>query len=215
MYRLYKVTGSYNIITPGRMYEFKSLTKVVADRLANNPRVVKVTKVIRPKGQSEIGIFPNKKFKWNQDNFGPIYIPQKGNTIVLNKEVLPLYKRIIEVYENNTITLDRNRIQINGKDVTQYTFKQNYYWGMGDNRHNSEDSRNWGYIPEDHIVGKVVFIWFSWDKHAKDIMNKIRWDRLFTTVEGDTPPRSYFIYFILLVIGYIVFIRYKKKVSEN
>lgn len=211
MYTLYKVTGAYTVLSPGRMYKFTSLTEEVATRLKNNPRVLQLTKIVIPKGQEEKGIFPNDKFKWNRDNFGPIYIPEKGKTIPLNKKVLPLYRRIIEVYENNDLKIQGDKILINGTVVTHYTFKQNYYWGMGDNRHNSEDCRNWGYIPEDHIVGKVVFVWFSWDKHAKGIMNKIRWNRLFTTVHGEDIPRSYFPYFICVLIAYIVFLQYRKK----
>lgn len=116
---------------------------------------------------------------WTVDNYGPIYIPKAGATTALNLENLPLYQRIIGVYEQNKLEVKDNKIFINGVESNSYTFKMDYYWAMGDNRHNSEDSRSWGYVPEDHIVGKPLFIWFS-TKNGK-IANGINWDRLFTT----------------------------------
>ena len=99
-------------------------------------------------------------------------------TIKLDSLTLPVYRRVIEAYENNKLELKGNDILINGKVATSYTFKQNYYWMMGDNRHNSEDSRFWGFVPEDHIVGKALFIWMSTDS-AGSFFNSIRWSRLF------------------------------------
>ena len=107
-------------------------------------------------------------------------------------ESLPFYSRIITEYEHNKLELKGSDIYINGAKTKSYTFKQNYYWMMGDNRHNSEDSRYWGYVPEDHIVGKPIFIWMSWNSNGVGIMNKIRWNRLFTTVSGEGQPQSYF-----------------------
>ncbi len=125
-------------------------------------------------------VFPmNEESKyWTVDNFGPIYIPKAGETVKLTKESLPYYQRIINVYEDNDFKVEGGKIFINGEVKDEYTFKQNYYWAMGDNRHNSEDSRVWGYVPEDHIVGKPLFIWFS----TKDgsIGNGINWRRIFT-----------------------------------
>ena len=125
-------------------------------------------------------LFPHdpKNFPdWSVDDFGPIWIPKAGSTTNLNMQNIALYKRIIDVYENNDLKIKGNEIFINGNKATSYTFKQNYYWAMGDNRHNSEDSRAWGYVPHDHIVGKPLFIWFS----TKDgsIGNGIRWNRIF------------------------------------
>ena len=159
--------------------------------------------------------FPNKiPFDWNQDNFGPIQIPASGKTIDINLSNLPLYKKIIVDYENNSLKTIGSEIFINDKKVNQYTFLQDYFWMMGDNRHRSEDSRFWGFVPEDHIVGKPVFIWFSISGINDGITNwKIRWDRVFTTVGGEGKRISYFPYFLISVIiwqGY-VFIRKRKE----
>ena len=119
-------------------------------------------------------------------------------------ETLPFYSRIITEYEKNKLEIKGSDIYINGKRTKSYTFQQNYYWMMGDNRHNSEDSRFWGYVPGDHIVGKPIFIWMSWDSNGEGIMNKIRWNRLFTTVSGEGQPESYFKYFLGLLALYFV-----------
>jgi signal peptidase I len=113
--------------------------------------------------------------KWSADNFGPLIIPQKGMKISLNADNLIRYSRCIAAYEGNTIEYSNNSILINGKPETDYTFKLNYYWMMGDNRHNSLDSRYWGFVPEDHIVGEASMIWFSWDKGP-------RWKRFFNII---------------------------------
>jgi signal peptidase I len=123
----------------------------------------------------------NDSYDWNIDNFGPLTIPKKGTSVNLNKENIDLYKRIIEVYEKNSLEIKEDGIYINGTLANTYTFNMNYYFMMGDNRHNSLDSRYWGFVPEDHIVGKALFIWMSWDKNGKGI-NKIRWNRLFNAI---------------------------------
>ncbi|MEP7323652.1 MAG: signal peptidase I [Saprospiraceae bacterium] len=116
---------------------------------------------------------------WTVDNYGPIYIPKAGTTTPLNLENISLYTRVISVYERNNLEIKNGKIFINGTEANSYTFKMDYYWAMGDNRHNSEDSRSWGFVPEDHVVGKPLFIWFS-TKNGK-IGNGINWDRLFTS----------------------------------
>jgi signal peptidase I len=120
---------------------------------------------------------------WSVDNYGPIYIPKAGSTVELTSRSLPFYRRIIDVYENNDLEVKSDGIYINGVRSESYTFKQDYYWAMGDNRHNSEDSRAWGYVPHDHIVGKPLFIWFSTKEGS--IGNGINWNRLFKGASTD------------------------------
>ena len=169
---------------------------------------------ITSKKLSNETFFPNKiPFDWNEDNFGPILIPKKGIKIALNRSNLPLYKKIIEEYEMNDLKISPNSININGKKVEEYTFKKNYYWMMGDNRHRSEDSRFWGFVPDDHIVGKPVFIWLSIKGINDGIKNwSIRWNRVFTTVSGPGERRSYLGYFIGLIIIFqcVTFLRKRK-----
>ena len=131
------------------------------------------------------GLYPlNKLTGWTIDNYGPVWIPKKGETIELNLDNLPLYERPITHYENNTLAVKNGKIYINGQETTRYTFKMDYYWMMGDNRHNSADSRFWGFVPEDHIVGKPVFVWLSLDQDRGWFDGKIRWNRLFRNVSS-------------------------------
>jgi len=129
--------------------------------------------------RKEIGsetIYPySPLFDWTIDNFGPLYIPKKGATIQLDAKNIALYQRLIHVYENNTWEEREGKVYINGQQATTYTFKMNYYWMMGDNRHRSQDSRFWGFVPEDHVVGEAWLIWMSYDKG-------IRWNRLFKSI---------------------------------
>ena len=131
------------------------------------------------------GLYPlNKLTGWTVDNYGPIWIPKKGETIELSLDNLPLYERPIHAYEGNALEVKDGKIFINGEETTHYTFKMDYYWMMGDNRHNSADSRFWGFVPEDHIVGKPIFIWLSLDQARGWFDGKIRWNRLFKFVDS-------------------------------
>jgi signal peptidase I len=196
-----------NNISIREVYDFQTnanLTFAAAEKLRENKAAIdSVVQVIFPKYKQMSDMFPVRTNNWSLDNFGPIYIPQQGKTVQLTARSLPFYKRIITEYEHNDLKVSGNEIRINGQIVNSYTFRQNYYWMMGDNRHNSEDSRYWGYVPEDHVVGKPVFIWMSLDpqKHG---LEKIRWDRMFTTVSGDGEPVSYFKFFLIALGLYIV-----------
>lgn len=200
----------------GQQFTSAGMTDDAAEKFKNHPSVTSLDRNIRT--TKDPSIFPNnKKVDWNRDNFGPIYIPEEGNTVKMDLKSFSLYRRIIEVYEgsemgiDNKLSVNGNQVLLNGKPIDTYTFKQNYYWMMGDNRHNSEDSRYWGYVPETHIVGKPVFIWFSWDSNAKGLMNKIRWERLFTTVGGSGKPVSYFVYFLIALGIYIAYSKFQKR----
>ena len=160
--------------------------------------------------------FPNKiPYNWNEDNFGPLLIPKKEMSIELTRDNLPLYKKIIQEYEGNQLELTPTQIKINGEIANTYTFKKDYYWMMGDNRHKSEDSRFWGFVPDDHIVGKPVFIWFSIKGINDGIKNwSIRWDRVFTTVDGPGERRSYFPYFLVFVVLWQGYVFYRKRKAK-
>lgn len=179
-----------------------NLTLKAAEALRHHTEIDSVVRYIA-KTPTDTSIFPHDG-KWTIDNFGPIYIPEAGRTIKINLKNLPIYQRIIQTYEKNELQIKGNQIWINNQLATNYTFKQNYYWMMGDNRHRSEDSRYWGFVPEDHIVGKPVFIWFSYDQNQswKNIFKKIRWDRMFTFVSGSGEPRSYFSFFVIALLAY-------------
>lgn len=197
-------------------YGFSSLTDEMVAKLKANSLVETLERTVYKNNdgmQNKNYIFPYTHDNWTVDNIGDIYIPEKGKQVTLNSETLPFYKKIIEEYEGNELKVTGNEIRINGAPATTYTFKQNYYFMMGDNRHNSEDSRFWGFVPENHIVGKPVFIWMSWDSVNK----KIRWKRMFTTVGGDGQPVSYFRYFIIALAAYLAldFFVLKKKKEEK
>lgn len=207
--RKYQI-GLQEILEPSRLV---NLTFDGAEAIRRTQGIDSVVRIIekRPDTPNK-GTFPYTK-NWNFDNFGPIYIPQEGKTVAINKETLPFYKKIIGEYEHNDLKVNGDQILINGKPATSYTFQQDYYWMMGDNRNRSEDSRSWGFVPEDHIVGKPVFIWMSLDENEswKNIGKKVRWDRLFTTVGGDGEPVSYFKYFAGLLVLWFLFDYFRKK----
>jgi signal peptidase I len=155
------------------------LTKANAEAISRFSNVTEVSPILEREGVYAPYIFPyNPVYGWNEDNYGPIWLPVKGATVKLDTSNLCLYERIIDVYENNDLRVDGSTIFINNVASDSYTFKMGYYWMMGDNRHNSADSRYWGFVPEDHVVGTPKFIWLSLDKEAKGL-NKIRWKRLF------------------------------------
>ncbi|HEA29974.1 MAG TPA: signal peptidase I [Leeuwenhoekiella sp.] len=209
LYERYDLTDGMRF-TSGNDFLVYSLTEESAASFKNHPNVSSLQRNVMSPDRVDPTIFPKGKASLgNRDQMRSFYIPKKGTTTPINPETLPFYKRLIEVYEgdemgiDNTLTQNGTQILLNGQPITEYTFKQDYYWMMGDNRHNSEDSRFWGYVPGNHIVGKPVLIFMSWDSNATGF-NKIRWERLFTTVGGEGEPVSYFWYFIILLIGYFV-----------
>lgn len=159
------------------------LTHAQLESLKEAPYVVSVGDDYSTHDGPDKDIFPSAmNHSWNGDNYGPLVMPSEGMTIPINETTLGLYGETIRLYEHqeNVVVTDKT-LQIDGKDMQEYTFKQGYYFMVGDNRNNSLDSRYWGFVPEDHIVGKPLFIWFSVDKYA-DLAHKIRWNRLFNVV---------------------------------
>jgi signal peptidase I len=169
-------------VTPHVADEFKKLTFVKSITVATENAMGEYS--TRTEKLVESNIFPDPKlFPWNGDFFGPLVIPKKGMTITLDEKTLATYGNTIKLYDHNDdVKIENGKLLIDGKEVAQYTFKQDYYFMMGDNRHNSLDSRYWGFVPEDHIVGKAFFIWLSIDKNA-DFIDKIRWRRFFKLIE--------------------------------
>lgn len=159
------------------------LTQKALEKAKKLPFVKKV--VIEPDAIGGMTYPVDYNTGWTRDNYGPLWIPQKGATIPLTEQNLALYNRCIRNYENNTLEVKDGQVYINGKPETTYTFKYDYYWMMGDNRHNSADSRSWGFVPEDHVVGKPILIWLSLDKDRNWFDGKIRWNRLFRWVHPD------------------------------
>ncbi|MAD97061.1 MAG: signal peptidase I [Flavobacteriaceae bacterium] len=189
-----------------------NLTEEELERLKKYPLTASITKLIH---DADDAIFPHvKELGWSQDNFGPIYIPKKGATVTLNAETIPFYEQVIKNYENNDLVINGDEIFINGSKATSYTFQQDYYWLVGDNRHNSLDARYWGFVPFDHVLGKPVMVWFSWDADAPTLgakLKSIRWDRLFTTVHGEGEPVSYRYLVLALILLYFGYSFFKKK----
>ncbi len=161
-----------------------TLTGEAAEKIKKIRGVKDVQRIVDPKGKWDKNTFPyDARFAWNRDNYGPIVIPKKEVTVALSTENIALYKRVIHAYELNDLQIKDGKIFINGEPADSYTFKMDYYWMMGDNRHNSADARYWGYVPEDHIVGKAVFVWLSLDSTKPLFGGRIRWNKLFRFVK--------------------------------
>ena len=162
------------------MYETLKANKALISNIVQEP----ATSQISDADYQRLLIYPlNGYTKWDKNNYGPIWIPQKGKTIELTLNNLPIYERCISTYEKNLLEVNNGRIYINGEEAKTYTFQMDYYWMMGDNRDNSLDSRYWGFVPEDHIVGKPLFIWLSLEKDNDWFDGHIRWNRFFKWVK--------------------------------
>ncbi|MBF72149.1 MAG: signal peptidase I [Flavobacteriales bacterium] len=207
----YDITDRFGPINSNYTYKFMGISDASLEKLKKDTNVEWIKKDTLPKGVKDPSVFPQKpSYNWNNDFFGPVYIPKKGTTIEINKDNIPIYERLIKIYENNDLYMLDSDVYINGIKTNQYTFKQDYYWLMGDNRSNSQDSRSWGFVPFDHVVGKPVFKWLSIDYNGKGF-DKIRWDRMFTTVHGDGQPTSYFIHFIAIVLLWNIISYFRRK----
>lgn len=168
-----RLTPVYHLpLTPQMLQTLKANTKLIS-------------KIVKEPPFYSGDMYPQNLYtQWDRDNYGPIWIPCKGATIRLTADNLPIYARCIEAYEGNKLERKSDGIYINGQKTDQYTFKMDYYWMMGDNRHNSLDSRYWGFVPEDHVVGKPIVVWLSLDKDRSWFDGKIRWNRIFKWVDN-------------------------------
>lgn len=179
IYRSLNLQGNW-LPPPGRRYSFM-LTQAQANKVKQLPGVKWVR--LQSMSYSTNTLFPGgEDFLWNKDNYGPLVIPKKNMTVHLNMDSLALYARIIAVYEHHSISAHHDSLFIDGRYASHYTFKMNYYFMMGDNRDNSEDSRYWGFVPEDHIIGKVSAVLFSVEQGNKPFWHRINWHRFFTIV---------------------------------
>lgn len=191
--------------------------------------IAKITPIVQGKGRYDYRTFPHSPaYPWNFDNFGPLTIPKAGATVEINPVNISIYDRIIDVYEENDLEVRDGKVFINGSAATSYTFKMDYYWMMGDNRHNSADSRAWGFVPEDHIVGTPVFIWLSLKdpernrisgklnfKNTFSSSGKFRWNRMMTFVDRDGLSKSFLLPVVIIILGLWGYSFYRRKKAET
>ena len=175
-------------VFPNKGEYYMNMTEGSAEKLRNLSYVNYVKKQLSAKNRRGMTVYPNhyRRVQWNRDHYGPVYIPEEGDTIKLNRHNYKMYKTPIENYEHHKMHWKDGQAYLDGNKADEYIFKMNYYFMMGDNRHNSQDSRAWGFVPEDHIVGKALFLWMSWDSNGPfyKFWNRIRWERLFTPIHS-------------------------------
>ena len=177
--------GSFPARVTYDKYYVVPMTKATYEALKKRTDIVAEIRIVTDNDNLDSGkVYPlTGHHHWTRDNYGPVIIPAKGQTIKLDMDNIAVYERPIRVYEDNKLEVKDGKIYINDKEATSYTFKMDYYWMMGDNRHNSLDSRYWGFVPEDHVVGKPIFIWLSL-RPSGEVGPKIRWGRLFNCVDN-------------------------------
>lgn len=211
-------------------YVFYALTADMAQQLKNNPNVIGVEQKISPKGRkdekfygdgrvdSTYTIFPLDR-DWNQDNYGPIYIPKKGDKIKIDKNNITQYYNIIKLYEKNDLKIEGDKILINGKEATEYDIKQDYFYMIGDNRNQSLDARFFGYVPEENIIGRPILVWANFNGMFEPAPNKFIWNRWMTSINNDNPDKTSYRYYVLIALiaffGWDYFRVAKKKKEEK
>lgn len=183
MLRSYDISEGENLPHGNLDFAFP-LSHKNKQKMENEPGVLRVDSLFSDFNEYQDYIFPhNPNLKWSVDYYGPLYVPKAGDSVKLDSNTFSMYERAIRVYENNPDFIMQNgKFLLNGQEINTYTFKYNYFFMMGDNRHNSADSRFWGFVPETNIVGKALFVWMSWDKNATKIWERIRWKRIFNGI---------------------------------
>lgn len=181
-------------------YPIAMLNSKNLDKLRNVNAVADIQPLLNPANEYDYRAFPHiPSLPWNRDNYGPIVVPKEGVTVPLNKSNVRMYERIIRDYEDNTLEVKGEQVLVNGAPTTSYTFKQNYYFMMGDNRHNSLDSRFWGFVPHDHVVGKAVFIWLS--RATNRGFPGIRFERVFSFINNEGVSKSFFFWIMIPLLA--------------
>ncbi len=235
MYETYGLLDGTDFVVIGRSenqysYIFKALTQQMAEEFKKNPNVISVEQKITPKGQkderfyrdgkidSTYTIFPLDK-NWNQDNYGPLYIPKKGDVVKLDKNTITEYYNIIKNYEHNDLKIEGDKILINGKETRQYEIKQDYFFMIGDNRNQSLDARFFGFVPEENIIGRPIFVWANMNGMFEPAPKKFIWSRFMTSINNDNPDKkSYGIYVLIALVAFFTWDYFrikKKKQREN
>jgi signal peptidase I len=209
-----------NITEGGMVSEYGDYEIFMTQKNANEMKSFENVELVEPmlekNGTFTDYIYPhNPNIKWNVDNFGPLFIPKEGSTIAVSARTIDKWKRAIEAYEGKTVEVKDSIVYINNQKAETYTFTKNYYFMMGDNRHNSADSRFWGFVPEDHIVGKAVFVWLSLDQNESNIFKKIRTSRMMSYIGKENLGTSFFWPILLVIASIYGYSSFRKKKTNS
>lgn len=215
----YKIVGKSG---DNFVYEFRALTTDMVSQFKANPQI-EIERIISPQDHKEFGPNANNSFpldrQWNQDNYGPYYVPKKGDVVNLDKSNIELYKRIIRDYEHHNLNMDGDKIFIDGKESNKYTIEQDYFFMSGDNRNQSLDSRFFGPVPEENIIGRPIFVWANMNGMFEPAPKKFIWSRFMTSINNDNPDKkSYGIYVLIALVAFFTWDYFrikKKKQNEN